>query len=414
MSIKQSFYIKNRKERSTKTKKNFYAVFPLEDGKNISRSVDSLYFSLYGEEKHIGNRNEAVLVAQAALDKGIIQAYRNKSLLVPFILKYWNYDESPYRIEAEYSGKKLGKTHFDCMLRSFNSYCLDIIPPSLPYEGMTLSLLEDIKAHLREKNLAPTTYNKALGSIRQPLEYLYQKGKITTNFADRIKNIPQKNKKDKGIFVSKAEAEKFLRYLKGTYSPDSYDRWRYLIPALSYYSGMREGEIRALKKVDITLEEGKEMGIILVAHAYNEDEREGDRYKCTKGKEKRYTVVPSPLLKEVLNFLNLSPYPDGYIFFSNVKPLVPINKTTISGAFNEDLCNALEMTEEERKERNITFHSLRHEFNTNLVNSGMSGEIIRSMTGHKSEGMTEHYTHQTEDGLNELAKAVSKSIPYID
>ena len=412
--VKCAFYIFSRADRSKKSLKNFYVRYPQRDGTEIKKSIDSLHFSLTGEEKHIGNKTEAYSVAQAALDKGLVMHNKKKGLLIPFIQKFWDYDNSPYLKETSYEGKELGKANFDNQLRAFNTYCLGIIPTGLTFNEVTVSLLEDIKTSLRERNLSASTYNKALSSIRQPLQYLYEKGKMSINYSDRLKGIPQRNKKEKGVFDSREEAEKFIRYIKRKYRPGTFERWRYLFPALGYYSGMREGEIRALKVSDITLEEGNEMGIILVAHAYNDDEKEGEKYKCTKGKEKRHTVAPSPLLREVLDFIKLSPYPDGYIFASNTKPEVPIYKKSISEAFNMDLCESLGISETERMDRNITFHSLRHAFNTKLVYSGMSGEDIRSMTGHKSEGMTEHYTHITKEGLDSLAKAVSESIPYVD
>ncbi len=409
---RQAFYILNRTDRLKKSTKNFYVRYPQKDGTQIKKSIDSLYSLLTGEEKHIGSKTEAYSIAQAALDKDLIKQEK-KGLLIPYVQQFWDYDNSPYRKECDYSGKNLGKPHFDNMLRAFNTYCLPLIPPTLVYSGMTLSLLEDIKTGLREKKVSASTYNKALGSIRQPLQYLYEKGKISVNFADRIKNITQRNKKDKGIFETKEEAERYISYLKNTYLSGTFERWRYLIPALGYYSGMREGEIRALKKEDITLRKDKDMSIIHVTHSYNDDEAEGKRYKCTKGKEERYTFAPTPLIEEVLNFLDFSPYPEGYIFASIVKPEVPIGKKTISEYFNIDLCSSLGITEEQRADRNITFHSLRHEFNTNLVNSGMKGEHIRSMTGHKSQSMTDHYTHTTEEGLDSIAEAVEKALPYI-
>ncbi len=184
------------------------------------------------------------------------------------------------------------------------------------------------------------------------------------------------------------------------------------MPALSYYSGMREGEVRALKKGAIELKPDKASSIIHVDYSYSDDEEV--KVKCTKGKEKRITFAPTPLCKEILKFSEFSPFPDEFIFFSVVKPEVPINKTTIADATREDICSGLNITEEERRERNLKFHSYRHEFNTNLVDSGIAGDDIRSMTGHKSKAMTDHYTHTTKEGIEKLSQKVEKAIPYIE
>lgn len=410
--MRELFYIKNRKNRTSKNKKNFYVRYNFEEG-DVYKSIDSLYFVMNGNPKHISNKIEAYQVASDALEKGLVQSDKEKTFLVPFILQFWTYDESPYRKECEYEGKKLGKANFDVELRVFKQHCLEYMPKNLTYNGMTIQIMEDIKEHLRESNLSPSLYNKAMASIRQPLQYLYEKGKITHNFADKIKNIPQKNLKETGIFTTKKEIEAFILHLKEKYSPNSYYRWKYLIPALSYYSGMREGEIRALKVEDIEIIPNAGTSIIHVSHSYNDDEKEGQRYKSTKGKEKRDTYAPTALCMELLNFIELGPSPNGYIFFSIAKPENPINKTTISGAMREEVCESLGISEEERKERNLKFHSLRHMFNTTLVNSGMEGDEIRSMTGHKSQSMTDRYTHTTKEGSEEMARRVGKAIPYI-
>ena len=49
--------------------------------------------------------------------------------------------------------------------------------------------------------------------------------------------------------------------------------------------------------------------------------------------------------------------------------------------------------------RELSFHSFRHFFNTQVVASGLSGEIVRNIIGHESEEMTDHYLHLNADDL---------------
>ena len=90
---------------------------------------------------------------------------------------------------------------------------------------------------------------------------------------------------------------------------------------------------------------------------------------------------------------------------------MPINKTTVGEVFREAL-HAIGIDEEERKNRNITFHSIRHYFNTYLVNSGLDREEVRRVTGHSSDSMTERYLHETREHLLKQSKARSEAIPY--
>ena len=52
----------------------------------------------------------------------------------------------------------------------------------------------------------------------------------------------------------------------------------------------------------------------------------------------------------------------------------------------------------------LTFHSLRHSFNSALANAGVSQELRMRLTGHSSVGMNDRYTHQA---LKPLQQAMS-------
>ena len=53
------------------------------------------------------------------------------------------------------------------------------------------------------------------------------------------------------------------------------------------------------------------------------------------------------------------------------------------------------MTDDERLKRNLTFHSIRHFFNTYLVSKGIQEIKVKSIMGHSSGkgSMTERYTN---------------------
>jgi len=58
-----------------------------------------------------------------------------------------------------------------------------------------------------------------------------------------------------------------------------------------------------------------------------------------------------------------------------------------------------------RTVRALTFHSLRHSFNSALANAGVSQEIRQKLTGHTSAEMNTLYTHHE---LAALRAAVEK------
>ena len=58
-----------------------------------------------------------------------------------------------------------------------------------------------------------------------------------------------------------------------------------------------------------------------------------------------------------------------------------------------------------RKFRTLSFHSLRHTFNSMLANAGVDQEIRQQLTGHASAEMNRRYTHLE---LKTMRDAISK------
>jgi integrase len=70
-----------------------------------------------------------------------------------------------------------------------------------------------------------------------------------------------------------------------------------------------------------------------------------------------------------------------------------------------------------QKFNRLTFHSLRHSFNSTLANAGVHQEIRMKLTGHSSVGMNDRYTHTAikplEDAMSNLP-AFLKEMPDPD
>jgi len=54
---------------------------------------------------------------------------------------------------------------------------------------------------------------------------------------------------------------------------------------------------------------------------------------------------------------------------------------------------------EGRSQSSLSFHSLRHSFNSALANAGVDQEIRQALTGHASAAMNEIYTHRQLEPL---------------
>ena len=54
-----------------------------------------------------------------------------------------------------------------------------------------------------------------------------------------------------------------------------------------------------------------------------------------------------------------------------------------------------------RSQNDLSFHSLRHSFNSALANAGVSQEMRQKLTGHASASMNDRYTHHEIQNLRE-------------
>ncbi len=62
-----------------------------------------------------------------------------------------------------------------------------------------------------------------------------------------------------------------------------------------------------------------------------------------------------------------------------------------------------------RQQASLTFHSLRHSFNSSMANAGVSQEIRMKLTGHASAEMNQGYTHHELEPL----RAAIATLPNI-
>ena len=389
--------------------KVFYARFVNPDGKKFTdRSINVLYTSLHGIGRVKINKAQAYAIAGEALEKEIVflSASRRRGtgdiLLVDYVRSIFDYDNSEY-IRQKLAAKSNAITRSYCldMLNTFNRHGAEYL------EGITLRdfrpfMAENVKDTLLNKGFSGSTINKILQALRTALGEAYRKGLIEVNPAAGIINI-NSEKRTRGI-PSKKEVYELLTYLKEKYPAGSYERAAYLIVALAVYTGMRQGEIKALQCADIILKETDE-SVIHIKHAYTPK----DGLKCPKGKKARVVTAPTPLCVEILKYAEGSP--NDYVFYSVYDKDKPISTETILKWYTDAL-EHVGINDKERKRRYIDFHSLRHFF-TSSMNSVLSDDDRRKLLGHASIEMTDHYTHITPEYLDKMAKSRAEAIPYI-
>jgi integrase len=155
---------------------------------------------------------------------------------------------------------------------------------------------------------------------------------------------------------------------------------------------MRRGEIRGLKWGDIKTNEG----LIIIQHNFvNED---GLKSPKIKGGTLIENASPFPLLSDVKIVLEMARKKSDhtadtdYVIGSRRRKGTVVSAEYFRSALARELA-AIGIDEKTRKERNLTFHSLRHTFVTLGRISGLTDFEIQTLARHKSFEVMDRYSH---------------------
>ena len=316
-------------------------------------------------------------------------------LLRDYVLDFWNIETSKYVKERLSTGKTIGTTHCKNMLYAFRKHALPILG-DMRLSELNIDIINDFLFTCEEKGLSSSTINDIGKSICQPLKYAFVKKIINQDISIGLFKF-SKPAKERGILTYE-EANKLFSI-----------KWKckrsFAASLLASQTGMRLGEILGLRKNDIGLDR------IFVQYSWSQI----DGLKSTKTGTSR-TIPLMPETRKILLELaddkdNLSRLLDNPFIFYSGDPKKPISQRSINRNFNEAL-ELIGITEKERQERNIVFHSWRHYVATYLANNAKKRTGM-SITGHKNERTYAGYSsHETDDEFNEKMEALRGLAEY--
>lgn len=209
------------------------------------------------------------------------------------------------------------------MLGTFKRNFMPRINPSLKLSEITQNDIEAVIISLiDEGKISAATINNVILSVQKPLNEAFAREMIKTNPMQNI-HMLQRDQKDRGI-PTKAEVEAVLEYLRKEGFAGRISMKIYLAVALAATTGMRQGEIRALRKDAIEFVENdleyEDQAIITVRENYAKT----DGFKSTKGKRVRHVPVSKTLAEELIRMADKNPHDDTLIFWSDSSPDTPI------------------------------------------------------------------------------------------
>lgn len=235
----------------------------------------------------------------------------------------------------------------------------------IPLTQITPQMLDSYKQKRIKEGASPNTVNHDLTNLSHMLKLAIRWGYIDKNVASSVERM--KVTKNPPRFLSQEEIKMLTEAAKDTYI--------YPLIVAALHTGMRKGELFNLKWVDIDFEQR----IVTI-------QSKSDWH--TKNYKPR-VIQLTPVLYEVLREHRKQRSEKGvsseYVFTYRGKRL----RSNIKRSWSRVL--------EKASLEDVTLHTLRHTFASQLVMAGVSLREVQELMGHQSYETTLQYAHVAED-----------------
>ena len=315
--------------------------------------------------------------------------------LIETLSNFWDFENSEYVKKRIARGYDIKQRNCKEKLGIVKRYWAKYFDADRTVQSLTSRELDDFLMYLRtEKKLSADTVNKTMTAGNMAFEFLIKEGLITSNPLTSVERF-KVNAKKRGI-PTETEMKKLME-LDWNWT-DSVYKLAFKVAALF---GLRAGEISGLQVCDIDAN----ADLLYIRHSWNDT----DKLKDTKNGDDRIIPIEYGVALELLMNARRNPdYSDtSFVFWSPKvagQPMWP-------SSFEDDFYIAMQkigISEEQRKERNIVFHSLRHYCATQIAQRA-SLEIAMKILGHRTEEMTRLYSeHETQMKLNNAKEVLAQ------
>lgn len=376
MTAGKPFTVYTRK--NVKGKKIFYVKFKNPDGSYTT-----------GQSTQQTNKPAAEAFAYNYLQKNGRPMPGRDVTLKEYSTDFFSW-ENTWALNKKIEGRRISERY--CLERE-NILNMHIIPAlgSQKITDITKKRINDFRNGLYSRGYSGSYINQCLSAVSQILKQAEDDELIQA--IPTIKRASAKPQREKGILTveeaNRVFAFKWMTTPGYCHSPKP-DIMGYAGNILAASSGLRSSEIQGLRMADIFLDEG----YITVKKSW--DSRLNRLNETTKTGRSRTVFIPQKVVKSINRLLHEHPAPDNpesFLFYGEKKPTEkPAEKKVFWRSLYKAL-NEIGISEDERKTRNITFHSWRHFLNSLLINSKIPLQKIQSITGHLTAEMSSHYYH---------------------
>ncbi len=249
--------------------------------------------------------------------------------------------------------------------------------PTLEHKMLGEITREDITSIFTDSavsKLAPKTINSIISAITIPMKWAFFHGYTDINCYEGIIKCSAKSPKRKVLTLEQAMAVFCTAWENDTAR---------LANMLAFYTGMRQGEIAALRLEDIGIDR------LYIRHSWSKYEG----LKETKTNTDREIKIPKTLRDMLLMQAKMNPHNEGlkgFVFYglNPGKPTDPKN-------WLKYLHRALNSIGYSNPEE-ICFHAWRHLWCSRVSDLIQDKRVVMTGSGHSTEFMLDHYSEHLE------------------
>ena len=336
---------------------------------------------------HTNNYDKAREFAEENREK-LITGYfsRNGGEVARFFSKFYNLSSSVYQSECRRSNElteSIRKRYLSIMKNEFAPFLRERRIKS--FDEITVPLLDDFQDVLLAKGIKSQSANDQMGALSRIFKYLTRKGKIKDNPYLKLERIQVKpeEKRSRGCYE--------LDTMKGIFEKRWKDKTSYLLNLINYSTDMRNCEMRSFSKADI----------VNISGCKFIDLKES---KTENGI--RLVPLHDKVYKKILDYSK------------TLNRDIPIFGDIADHVFKKasrELGRMLRVSEDFRKEQNITFYSGRHFWKTLMSREGLGEDAEEIFMGHKvSNDVARIYNHRDKQGKKLIVKKARQVFAILD
>jgi len=307
---------------------------------------------------------------------------------------FWIWETCPHVDRLRGEGKSITKNHVKIQRSIMENHLFPDPIVSIPIGEITRDDILQFRSRLIKKHGYTRTVQKAMGILKTILKEAYFREHIDRDPTVGIGKIKYEQK-EAGVF-STEELRKMFREIPGIWT----DIKGYCAFLLAATTGMRRGEILALKWKDIDFTQG----IITIERAWKDRKELG----LPKWNRKRVVPVPGKMLSAlaILKDESIRIASEDFVFCYD-------DGSRLGDTWwKKRFIRAMEKAGIDYKSQNLKPHSFRHTLNTILRDAGQDPSKIRAVLGWQQEKTQDNYTHWGINHLRDQARIVDNLLGY--